>query len=206
MQTNGNTLNQIYERLVAFTRRRQWNSQSTIRRPMDRLSLVDIGRLGRLAPVKSSSSGNPTAAWRCSFSSRRESSTSCVSCVPCLGVRGCILMVSMEEVLPRVSFEESAPATPCREVACFWGLVAVMTLPLRCLELINFKSFHEADRQLSDDEHVARVSETADNPDRDRKAEAQCSTGPVTAWPWSRSSRSCRTARRKESEVISSLS
>jgi hypothetical protein len=149
MQTNGNTLNQIYEKLVAFTRGRQWNSQSTIRRPMDRLSLVDMGRLGRLAPVISSSSGNPTAAWRCSLSSRRASSTSCVSCVPCLGVRGCILMVSMEEVLPRVSFEESAPATPCREVACFGGLVAVMTLPLRCLELISFKLFHDLSRRRS---------------------------------------------------------
>jgi hypothetical protein len=36
-----------------------------------------------------------------------------------------------------------------------------------------FTTFHDADRQLSNDEHVARVSETAGNPGRDPNSEIQ---------------------------------
>lgn len=44
---------------------------------------------------------------------------------------------------------------PCSEDFCFRDLVAAVTLPLRCLELI--KRVFEIDSQLSDDEHVAVV-------------------------------------------------
>lgn len=42
---------------------------------------------------------------------------------------------------------------PCSEDLCFRDLVAVVTLPLRCLELI--KRVVGIDSQLCDDEHVA---------------------------------------------------
>ena len=103
---------------------------------MDRLSLVDIGRFCWPA-LAELSSDTPKAAWRLSSSSSKASSTSSVSCAPCLGVRGCILTLSMDEVVPRASLNKSALGISCREETCFGDLVAEVALPLRCLELIR---------------------------------------------------------------------
>ena len=103
---------------------------------MDRLSFVDIGRFGRLALAEPPSE-TPIAAWRCSSSSRRVSSTSSVSYAPCLGVRGCILTLSIEEVVPRAPFRVFALGMSCGGETCFGDFVAEITFPLRCLELIE---------------------------------------------------------------------
>ena len=60
-----------------------------------------------------------------------------MSCAPCLGVRGCILTVSMEEVVPRATLKVSVLGMPRSEESCFDDFVAEVTFPLRCLELIK---------------------------------------------------------------------